>query len=210
QMSTSYIVDVLMPTRWRAYPHVNVLSPQHLPMLSTMISSARGLTWVSTSASIIASETGLPGMGSVARSKHGPPGDMKLSQVLRSIGYRSPLEQGVDRVLVLRDALLDGIAHTEIRSACPGAEHLLSEQPPVVGIPDGPALRHDDEDVPPRRQDHLRERRVCVSCVLQAVDARDEIEGVRLDGHELPRFLGHRHVVGVADVPARPWIGFHG
>src|SRR5262249_40473741 len=203
QMSTSYIVDVLMPTRWRAYPHVNVLSPQHLPMLSTMISSARGLTWVSTSASIIASETGLPGMGSVARSKHGPPGDMKLSQVLRSIGYRSPLEQSVDRVLVLGDALLDWTVEVEIRSARPGPQHVLGEHPPVVRIPDVPALRHDDENVLSRCQDHLRERRVCISRVLQAVDARDEIEGVRLDRHHLPGLLGHRHVVGIADVPAR-------
>src|SRR5262249_36389744 len=155
--------------------------PQKLPISRIVISSPRGLTWDSTSASIMARETGLPGMGSVARSKHGPPGDMKLSQALRSMWYRASLEQGVDRVLVLRDALLDGTVEAEIHSVCPGPEHVLGEHPPVVGIPDVPALRHDDENVLSRRQDHLRERPVCVSRVLQAVDARDEIEGVRLD-----------------------------
>src|SRR5215470_8340527 len=144
-----------MPTRSMAYPQVKVLIPQKLPISSTVTSSPRGLTWASTRASIIARDTGLPGMGSVARSKHGPPGDMKLSQVLRSMWCRSSLEQGVDRVLVLRHTLLDGTVETKTRSACPGPEHVLGEHPPVVGVPDVPALRHDDEDVLPRRQDHL-------------------------------------------------------
>src|SRR5262245_35198103 len=199
-----------MPRRSRAYPQVSVLIPQKLPISRIVISSPRDLTWASTSASIMASETGLPGMGSVARSKQGPPGDTKLSQVLRSMMCRSPLEQGVDRVLVLGNALLDWTVEVEIRSARPGAEDVLGEHPPVVRIPDVPAFGHDDEDVLPRRQDHLGERRVCIARVLEAVDARDEIDGVRLDRHDLPGLVGHRHVVGVADVAARPWIGFHG
>src|SRR5262245_4648355 len=165
-----------MPRRSRAYPQVSVLIPQKLPISRTVTSSPRGLTCASTRASIIARETGLPGMGSVARAQHGLPGARKCSPALRSLWCRSSLEQGVDRVLVLRDALLDGTVEVEIRSTCPGPEHVLGEHPPVVGIPDVTALRHDDENVLSRRQDHLRKRRVCVSRVLQAVDARDEIE----------------------------------
>src|SRR5262249_5803865 len=60
--------------------------PQKLPTSRTLISSCGCFTYDSTSASIIESATGLPGMGRVAASKHGPSGEMKFNQTSRSIG----------------------------------------------------------------------------------------------------------------------------
>src|SRR5262245_25165375 len=94
--STQWMVYACTPSRSRERPQVRALMPQKLPTSRTRISSCGCFTYDSTSASIIDSATGLPGMGSVAGSKHGPSGEMKFNQTSRSIGaprkvaYASP------------------------------------------------------------------------------------------------------------------------
>src|SRR5262249_31357767 len=70
--------------RSSARPQAMALTPQKLPTSSTLIPS-RPPKRASTSASIIDRATGLPGIGSVPGSKHGPFGERKFNQTSRSM-----------------------------------------------------------------------------------------------------------------------------
>src|SRR5215475_14363216 len=124
------------------------------------------------------------------RIRHAP--NIRRLAVARRSG-RCPLEDGVDGVFPRRHGLLDWTVEAQPQVPRPDPEHGLGEHPPVISIPDVPSLRHHEEHVAPRGHDHLLERHVRFRHVLEEMQARHYVEGLRLDRDILPwpRLDGH-------------------